>query len=547
MSFLGKALGAGGGYLVGGPLGAAAGYALASGGAPDLGDVHPGETRTQVKPSDPSLYQWNGPAVAEQTRMRDAAYGRQSAKIDNAAAQQYYGQLGQVNAGQSSLAQQLAAQAAGQGDSAAQRQLKAGQEAGFAQQLAMANSARGSQVGAARYAAMQQGAQGNAQLNQQMGVLRAQEAAQARGELAGVYAQQAGQNLAAVNAQQGIAMGQAELQQRQNQLNVQEALGYNQGAIAAGQAQLQGGIAQGQNQMTAEQINAGIAAQNAQASTNFWGSLFQGVGTAAAAYGGGKSDERLKTDIQPAGGQSSIGDGHDGVNGIDGTKSSPQVSVDGGYDALPEFTPQKDTPKNGFNGNYIGPAPVADPYGVTGIGNAFARELTAQRQTALDTDRYTGAVSPGGGNPSWNQMIGSGMDVRGSAARFSRDATVSPRMGVGGYSDARLKRDIQPGGHTVSDSFLDALSKSESTFKYKNPADEPSSTGPTGGKYLGVIAQDVQKTPTGDTLVKRGPDGLMLDTVPTLSAALAGLGRLNERLQVVEDGLKRYASKKGGK
>jgi len=100
-------------------------------------------------------------------------------------------------------------------------------------------------------------------------------------------------------------------------------------------------------------------------------------------------------------------------------------------------------------------------------------------------------------------------------------------------SDRRLKTDVRNAGGTEADHFLASLHPS--SYRYRNPADEPSPT-PSGGRYLGVMAQDVERGPTGHTIVRDTPRGKMIDQVPAMSAVLAGLGRINERLSAIEHG-----------
>ena len=84
---------------------------------------------------------------------------------------------------------------------------------------------------------------------------------------------------------------------------------------------------------------------------------------------------------------------------------------------------------------------------------------------------------------------------------------------------------------TEADHFLEHLHPY--SYRYKNPQNEPA-TSPTGGRYLGVMAQDLEKTPYGDQLVKDTPRGKMLEHGAVTSAALAGLGRLHERVAQLE-------------
>lgn len=116
---------------------------------------------------------------------------------------------------------------------------------------------------------------------------------------------------------------------------------------------------------------------------------------------------------------------------------------------------------------------------------------------------------------------------------------MAPPVGV--MSDEGAKNvDFHEHG-TISDKYLDSLSRSASTYTYKDPGHEPTDR-PHGGHYLGVMAQSLERSPTGDTLVEDTPHGKALNMGANLSAALAGLGRLHERLSALEHG---YIGKAG--
>lgn len=100
-------------------------------------------------------------------------------------------------------------------------------------------------------------------------------------------------------------------------------------------------------------------------------------------------------------------------------------------------------------------------------------------------------------------------------------------------SDMRAKTDIHSAGGPVgpatpgsADSFLNALNPYE--YRYKNPRAYGQ------GERLGVMAQDLEKA--RPELVSKGPGTKKIDTAGAVSATLAGLGRLNERLAAVEQG-----------
>ena len=102
--------------------------------------------------------------------------------------------------------------------------------------------------------------------------------------------------------------------------------------------------------------------------------------------------------------------------------------------------------------------------------------------------------------------------------------------GLSQLSDENVKGGRSPGTN-AADQFLSTLKPY--TYEYKHSEDEPTDE-PHGGRYLGIMAQNVERGPTGDTLVKDTPRGKAIEGAPSMSAALAGIGRLHERLSALE-------------
>lgn len=146
-------------------------------------------------------------------------------------------------------------------------------------------------------------------------------------------------------------------------------------------------------------------------------------------------------------------------------------------------------------------------------GQAFQQLQAADYNSAMGLNQATSAANAGANS----QLLGAGAKAAGSLLA----------------SDARLKTNVTPAGSNTSaaDSFLATLKPY--TFRYKDPEDEPSSA-PHGGSYLGVIAQNVEKGPTGQTLVTDTPHGKAIEQGASMGAALAGIGRLHERLSALE-------------
>ena len=89
-------------------------------------------------------------------------------------------------------------------------------------------------------------------------------------------------------------------------------------------------------------------------------------------------------------------------------------------------------------------------------------------------------------------------------------------------SDERNK-DIK-GEEPDLDAFMESLNPKAFTYK-KSGANAPA------GENVGVIAQDVESTPVGRTMVKNTPDGKMLDMQKGFGVILAALAALHDKLE----------------
>ena len=94
-------------------------------------------------------------------------------------------------------------------------------------------------------------------------------------------------------------------------------------------------------------------------------------------------------------------------------------------------------------------------------------------------------------------------------------------------SDIRAKTNISPGAGGI-ESFLDALN--EYKYEYKDPH------GDQAGMFVGVMAQDLEKTPMGASFVKDTPRGKMVDYGHGLAAILASQANIHDRLRFLEEG-----------
>ncbi len=140
-------------------------------------------------------------------------------------------------------------------------------------------------------------------------------------------------------------------------------------------------------------------------------------------------------------------------------------------------------------------------YGNTAAGVGMtqaqlAAQLAAQQQARADQNR--------------SAAIGAGATLAGAAAMAS---------------DRRLKRNVSDGDREVR-SMLAELSPK--TFDYR----DPESFG--RGRHLGIMAQDLEKSRLGASLVRDTPRGKMIDVSRATGSLLAAVASLNKRVERVE-------------
>lgn len=305
-------------------------------------------------------------------------------------------------------------------------------------------------------------------------------------------------------------LAQSAANQTINQPQIQAAQGYgNQGlgylaqtaagqgpAQAAAQAQLQQGVQQGMLAQAAAANSArgggpALAAAQANGQQNSL-ALTQNAGIQAAqlrAQMAGQAQQQLVAGAQGA--------QQVGQQGQQGLAQSEQ-----GYGQL-------------ANSALLGQAQTQEGVYGANIGAATAANTANQQQQSAVLGGLIG--------------LGTGALTAGiGPAAKDGAAAINPRT----LSDERIKHDVEdasPGNS--ADAFLSTLKPY--TYAYDRPEDEPTDE-PSGGRYLGVMAQNVERGPTGRTLVRETPAGKAIEGPAALSAMLAGVGRMHERVSQLE-------------
>lgn len=97
---------------------------------------------------------------------------------------------------------------------------------------------------------------------------------------------------------------------------------------------------------------------------------------------------------------------------------------------------------------------------------------------------------------------------------------------AGAFSDERLKKHVVSADDDAQE-MLEALAAY--SYDYKNE-------GHGEGRQFGIMAQDLERSNMGRSLVVDTPEGKVVRTDKAALAALAGLASLNKRLRAMEDG-----------
>lgn len=148
------------------------------------------------------------------------------------------------------------------------------------------------------------------------------------------------------------------------------------------------------------------------------------------------------------------------------------------------------------------------------------------------------------GHPQYANPTGTtGQAPAGNAAMAAGNHGADPTgtlahggAGMGGMATA-MSDETQKvvNNRTLADDFLEHMRPY--SYKYKDPSMEPR-VSPTGGDYLGVMAQDLERIPhLGPQIVVDTPNGKMVDQKTALSASMAGLARVNEKVMALQSDL----------
>ncbi len=525
-----------------------------------------------------------------------AAQTRTGPAIDNTNFNQDRAQGQQARGNQNDAIALARAQATGAAPSVAAIQQKQGLDAAMLAQGSAAASARGpAGLANAQYtAAGNQAAMGVRAVNDASS-LRAGEIQAGTNALIGATGQQRAQDLGSQQASAQNAQAQAQLEAGQRGLNDNMQLGMTGYETGVNNSQLQAQMGQqaqqSQNDLGAQALNQKADAANAAAAEKGGASV---MGMASSALGM-FSDERLKTDIK-AEGQASVFDGYNPTR--IGTPNSPLPTKDpsqgGGMGIMGMNTaalgyannaPRPPPPGATLSGKKPSIADTIinqinrDDAAQQGDGSAFSNGKQfgdafggAVKKLDGSMDRAGGGMGgsaegpkkPSDANQKVLGMLG-GMGGGDSGGMADAAGGASGAMGGGpamtdglmGLSDSRAKREVhdegyykglQDAGNAMGASHAMATAPRGVNLGAREaaPAQMLNQLEPVSYNYkpgigedpnrrrYGIMAQDLQKTPMGASIVQDTPRGKMIDTAKGVGVALAGEANLNERIKALE-------------
>jgi hypothetical protein len=148
-------------------------------------------------------------------------------------------------------------------------------------------------------------------------------------------------------------------------------------------------------------------------------------------------------------------------------------------------------------------------------------QITTRGQNIQQTQNQAGNVL----QANQNQATAAGAQFNADVASKQQQGNMlATAAGIAGLSDERVKDDIAPAPSGMFREFLAAIEPS--SFRYKG-SQKPE---------VGVMAQDVEKSRVGKTLVRETPAGKAIDIPRTATAMLAALSDVNRRVSRLEGG-----------
>jgi len=212
-----------------------------------------------------------------------------------------------------------------------------------------------------------------------------------------------------------------------------------------------------------------------------------------------------------------------------GQMGSQQFAQDaakaGAKDAIAQFNAQNKQQVNLVNTAANNEAAARNLAVKQGISDANIGQANKQQQynKGLGQQHYENQLRKAGGQSNVSMSNANAAGANSAAEAQADNQNIATALTVASMfaSDERLKENIED--FNASD-FLDSLSPK--TYNYKNSKH--------GKPTASVMAQDLEKTQVGSSMVQNTPEGKMIDVTKATGPILASLADINKRLKKQE-------------
>lgn len=407
----------------------------------------------------------------------------------------------QIRGQQQDLTQALRDRMEGRGPSVGQAQYDLAKGEIASQALGAAAQARGNDAVAARRDAIRSIGEQEQKAALSAALIRAQESAAASGQLGSVLDSTRGQDIGLATTQAGLTQG-ANLANQANTTQVN---------LANADAQTRVGMQNAVNQQGVSLANAASANQRQE----FNAGQMQSAALANQAAQNARDTQVAQLKLQASQGNQAAANQLAQFNAAQtnaraDTTAGQQLAADTGNAGRQQQNSQ-------FN---AGQTQGAD---VTNAANSLAaKQLEQQRQESLRQAQLQASGQAQSAYGVVNENDQRALD-RAAGVKTANDARTDKYIGaaLGAFgtigaaiSDEGMKEDIRSDSPGDVDKFLSALKLS--SYRYKNPQNGE-------GERHGIMAQDLEKSDIGRSVVKIRPDGVKTVDTQALTLALAGV------------------------
>lgn len=186
---------------------------------------------------------------------------------------------------------------------------------------------------------------------------------------------------------------------------------------------------------------------------------------------------------------------------------------------MPPPPPQQTAPAQTEAAQSIA-APILDAGSATQVAPAVGAANNPWLNSTISD--ATSSSAPAYSQPAQTQWIQSSSGGGGGGGMMSSGAGMMAMM-----SDEKQKSHKQ-GSDKDIDKMVDSLDPK--SYDYKNP----NMPGTAPGRQYGVMAQDLEKSKAGASIVHDTPQGKMVDAAHGMTLALAAIGHLNDKIKDLE-------------